>query len=178
LVLFSGAAKMPWKMQMESGNKEDDVTSSVQSLGAITFQTLDKAVQEDARTITFDGSEQASINLISNFPEDLRAYIEAGATLRFAVKVNSMVNDQVLLSMACEQTCPGSIDLTKTLSTLEVDKWDNIAIDLQCFENKGVDFSQVISPFQLASAGTASLSFADISIVPNSTELATIRCQN
>jgi beta-glucosidase len=177
LVLFAGAAKMPWKMQIKSGEKEADIISSAQSLGAITFHTLDKIVQEDARTVTFDGSDQASINLSSNFPEDLRAYIEAGATLSFAVKVNSLVNDPVLLSMSCEQACPGTVNITKALSTLELNKWDSIAIDLQCFESAGVDFSQVTSPFNLASKGTASLSFADISIVPNSTELATVRCQ-
>ncbi len=177
LALFVGAAKMPWKMQLESGNERADIISSLQSLGAVTLKTLDKIVQEDARTLAFDGSQQAGVVLSSNFPEDLRAYTEANATLHFAVKVNSIVNEEVLLSMACEQKCPGSVALAATLRSLALGSWQNISIDLQCFENAGVDFSQVTSPFQLRSAGAVSVSFADITIKPHSAEHATIGCE-
>ena len=177
LALFVGAAKMPWKMQLKSGNESADITSSVQSLGAVTLQTLDKTVQEDARTVSFDGSKQASVVLTSNFPEDLRAYKEANATLTFSVKVNSVSNAQILLSMACEQQCPGSVNLTKVLHSMALDSWENISIDLQCFEDTGVDFSQVTSSFQISTTGAESLSFADIIIEPNSAETATISCQ-
>ena len=177
LALFVGAAKMPWKMQLKSGKESADITSSVQSLGAVTLQTLDKTVQEDARTVSFDGSKQASVVLTSNFPEDLRAYKEANATLTFSVKVNSVSNEQIWLSMACEQQCPGSINLTKVLHSMTLDSWGKISIDLQCFEDAGVDFSQVTSPFQISTTGAESLSFADIIIESNSAETATISCQ-
>jgi beta-glucosidase len=180
LALFVGAAKMPWKMQLKSDNKSADIISSVQSLGAVTLQTLDKTVQEDARTVSFDGSNQASVVLISkisNFPEDLRAYTEANGALTFAVKVNSIVNEPILLSMACEKKCLGSVELTTALRSLELNSWQNISVDLQCFKNAGVDFSQVTSPFQLSSADAVSVSFADITITPNSAEYATISCK-
>ena len=178
LVLFSGAAKMPWKMQITSGERSADIISSIQSLGAVTLKTLDKTVQEDARTVDFDGSEPASITLVSNFPEDLRAYVEADSTLNFMIKVNADVDDKVSLSMACEQECIGALALTATLNSLAKERWHNIAIDLQCFRQSGIDFSQVTSPFQLHASGNSNLSFAEISIVPNAIKLANISCQH
>ena len=88
-----------------------------------------------------------------------------------------MSNAQILLSMVCEQQCPGSVNLTKVLHSMALDNWENISIDLQCFEDAGVDFSQVTSPFQISTTGAESLSFADIIIEPNSAEIATISCQ-
>ena len=79
--------------------------------------------------------------------------------------------------MACEQQCPGSVNLTKVLHSMALDSWEDISIDLQCFEDAGVDFSQVTSPFQISTNGVVSLSFADITIEPNSAETATISCQ-
>ena len=88
-------------------------------------------------------------------------------TLNFAIKVNAEVNEKMSLSMACEQACLGSVALTATLNSLAKEHWHNIAIDLQCFQQAGIDFSQVTSPFQLRASGKANVSFADISIVPN-----------
>ena len=178
LVLFAGAAKMPWKMKLNSGDESSDVISSVQRLGAITLKTLDKTVQEDARSVLFDGTQVASVALTSNFPEDLRAYIEADSALELTVKVNAALNNSVQLAMACEQSCDNAVELTPTLKNLEVGQWHTLSIDLQCFQKAGVNFAQVTSPFKLTSAGDMALSFADIAIKPNGKSAATINCQN
>ena len=176
LTLFAGAAKMPWQMRLTSGAERSDITSSKQTLGAITLQTLDKTVQEDARRISFDGTELAHVSLVSNFPEDLRAYIESNATLNFSLRVNSEIKDEVGLAMVCEQDCQGSLALSEYLRPLAASQWHDVVIDLQCFQQAGVNFAQVISPFQLSSSAAVSLSFADITIVPNNKANATMSC--
>ena len=136
LTLFAGAAKMPWQMRLTSGAERSDITSSKQTLGAITLQTLDKTVQEDARRISFDGTELAHVSLVSNFPEDLRAYIESNATLNFSLRVNSEIKDEVGLAMVCEQDCQGSLALSEYLRPLAASQWHDAAIDLQCFNKR------------------------------------------
>ncbi len=176
LVLFSGAANMPWEMQLKSGGESSAINSSKQTLGAITVQSQDKVVQEDARRIAFDGSNQASIALVSNFPEDLRAYFEASATLSFSVQVNAEDADKVNLMMRCEQSCQNSFKLSQFLVNAATKGWYDVAIDLQCFKKAGVDFSQVVSPFQLSSVSSAKVSFANIIIKPNNIAAATMNC--
>jgi beta-glucosidase len=177
LALFSGVVNLPWQMQLTSLTQSVEVSSSVQTLGAVTLRTLDKVVQEDARTAIFDGSKNASVSLVSNFPEDLRAYEEAQATLSFSVKVNSQIENNIMLVMECEQPCQGQLDLTTELSAMTQGAWQHIAIDLQCFKKAGADFARITSPFQLQSSGKLSISFADIAIVPNGVEQAMVSCQ-
>ena len=76
---------------------------------------MDKVVQEDARTITFDGSSMAGVNIFSNFPEDLRAYTDEQSVLSFAVRLESTPTEPVNLVMICESDCKGSLDITSLL---------------------------------------------------------------
>ena len=176
LVIFAGAANMPWKMQLTSGKSNSDINSSKQTFGAMTVQSEDKVVQEDARRISFDGSEYASIALVSNFPEDLRAYIEASSTLNFSIKITGDSSDNLNLALACEQHCQNSMALSELVPSTESKGWHDVAIDLQCFKKAGVDFSQVVSPFNLNATSAAKVSFANVVIVPNNIAQATLSC--
>jgi beta-glucosidase len=135
-----------------------------------------KVVQEDARTITFDGSSMASVNIFSNFPEDLRAYTDEQSVLSFAVRLESTPTEPVNLVMICESDCKGSLDITSLLINNSLNEWHKVTIDLACFKKAGTDFSKVMSPFNLSTSGEVSLSFADINLMPQSTEQATMSC--
>ncbi|MEC8417287.1 MAG: putative glycoside hydrolase [Pseudomonadota bacterium] len=52
-----------------------------------------------------------------------------------------------------------------------------MSIDLQCFVDAGIDFTGLVVPFELGSAGKASLSVADIQFTPESAKEADISCQ-
>jgi beta-glucosidase len=174
--IFELAVKKPWSIGLQSGDQSSIVISNTQSLGAITLRTMDKVVQEDGRTITFDGSSMASVNIFSNFPEDLRAYTEEQSVLSFAVRLESTPTKPVNLAMICESDCKGSLDITSLLLNNSLDEWQKVTIDLACFKKAGTDFSKVMSPFNLSTTGKVSLSFADINLMPQSTEQATMSC--
>ncbi len=176
LKIFELAVKKPWIISLQSDQQSSVVTSNTQSVGAISLRTMDKIVQEDARTITFDGSELASVNIFNNFPEDLRAYEEAKSALSFNIRLEAAPTAQVNLAMICDGACRGSLDITSLLINNSLNEWHTVTIDLSCFKESGTDFARVIAPFSLSTNGEMSLSFADINLIPQSAEQATMSC--
>jgi len=176
LKIFELAVKKPWSIALQSGQQLSAVTSSTHSLGAISLRTMDKVIQEDARTVTFDGSELASINIFSNFPEDLRAYEEVNSVLSFNIRLETPPTKPVNLVLTCEGDCQSSLDITSMLMSNSLNEWHNVTIDLSCFKKTGIDFAKVLAPFNLSTRGKVSLSFADINLTPQSAEQATMSC--
>jgi beta-glucosidase len=152
----------------------------VQTLGAITFKTLDKVVQEDARAITFDGSELGGVHLTSSFSEDLRVHNEVSSALTFNLLITKYPTQKVSLEMLCESeiTCEVGLDVTELFSSLPLNQWQNVSIDLACFTGKGLNMGKLITPFKLTTQGRLSLSFADISLKPDSAKQASLSCSN
>ena len=177
LKIFELAVKKPWHVALQSGEQSATVTSNIQSLGDISLRTLDKVVQEDARTVSFNGTESAGLNIFSSFPEDLRAYHEAKSALTFDVRLEQVPTGIVNLAMKCESDCQNSVDITRLLSNESVNKWQTITIDLACFNHSGAQFAKIMSPFHLSTKGQMTLSYSNISLVPNTAEQATMSCQ-
>lgn len=167
LVLFERAPKMPWQSFLISDGKRMAIESSQQQFGSVGVKAIDRMVQEDARLITFNGKSLASYRLISNFPEDLRANDEAKSSLVFDVMTKQSLSKPLTVAMVCETSCDSAIDITDNLSKLEQGRWHTVAIDLQCFKQKGATFERIVSPFSLTTAQDVALSISDIKLQPN-----------
>ena len=176
LVMYQGAAKKPWSSFISAEDSPIAINSSVQSIPGISFQTIDKVVQEDAFILTYSGSKTATFSLTSNFPEDLRGYFEADASLTFSYRVNEKPSALTHLTMECEGNCSGSLDMKTMFSTAPIGKWQTHSIDLKCFANAGVDMAKVTTPFSIETNGTLQLSLADITISANDNTSAMQSC--
>mgnify|MGYP000542490327 CR=1 FL=1 len=176
LKIFELAVKKPWNVALQSGEKSTTVTSNIQSLGAISLRTLDKVVQEDARTVSFNGNESASLRIFSSFPEDFRAYHEAKSALMFEVRLEQTPTDAVNLSMNCESNCQNAVDIAPLLKVASLNEWQTISIDLACLKSSGAEFAKIMSPFTLSTKGQVTLSYSSISIMPNTADQATMSC--
>lgn len=182
--ILSGAVQAPWELWLYSGNTSMAVNASTHTVGAITYRTVDKEVQEDARKVTFDGSEYAAMRFASKsyFREDLSAQLLNDTVLTFNVSRHSAMTSPVLLSMNCEGegdeagSCSARIDISEQLNALPQDTWSNVSIDLQCFVDAGIDFSGVVVPFEMGSAGKVSLSVADIQFAPKADRGVELPC--
>ena len=182
--ILSGAVQAPWELWLYSGNTSMAVNASTHTVGAITYRTVDKEVQEDARKVTFDGSEYAAMRFASKsyFREDLSAQLLNDTVLTFNVSRHSAMTSPVLLSMNCEGegdepgSCSARIDISEQLNVLPQDTWSNVSIDLQCFVDAGIDFSGVVVPFEIGSAGKVSLSVADIQFAPKASNISDVLC--
>ncbi|MDO6444701.1 exo 1,3/1,4-beta-D-glucan glucohydrolase [Colwellia sp. 1_MG-2023] len=177
LTIFELAVKKPWHVALQSGDKSANITSTVQHFGAVSLRTLDKNIQEDARTLTFNGNDLASLHIFSSFPEDLRAFHEAKSALTFNVRLEQIPTSAVNISMICENGCNSSVDISGLLKSDALNKWQPLSIDLACFKEQGADFAKIMSPFHLSTDGKLSLSYSHIGVIPNSAEQASISCQ-
>ncbi|PRO67590.1 glycoside hydrolase family 3 protein [Alteromonas gracilis] len=184
--ILNGAVQSPWVLWLYSGDESLTVSASTHTVGALTYRTVDKVVQEDARKVTFDGSEFAAMRFASKsfFREDLSAQLLTQGALSFNVSRHSDITQPVTVGMNCEGegdapgSCSTQLDISEQLKAMPADTWTNVSIDLQCFVDEGIDFTGLVVPFELGSAGKASLSVADIQFTPGAAESASISCQN
>ncbi|GMM71993.1 exo 1,3/1,4-beta-D-glucan glucohydrolase [Alteromonas gracilis] len=183
--VLNGAVQSPWVLWLYSGDESLTVSASTHTVGALTYRTVDKVVQEDARKVTFDGSEFAAMRFASKsfFREDLSAQLLTQGALSFNVSRHSDITQPVTVGMNCEGegdapgSCSTQLDISEQLKAMPADTWTNVSIDLQCFVDEGIDFTGLVVPFELGSAGKASLSVADIQFTPGAAKSATISCQ-
>ena len=185
IAILDGSVAPPWELWLYSGNNSQAVNASTHKVGAITYRTVDKEVQEDARKVTFDGTEFAAMRFASKsfFREDLSAQLVNGSALTFSVNRHSSIPSPVLLSMNCEGegdtpgSCSAAVDISERMKALPMDAWSSVSIDLQCFVDKGINFAGLVVPFEIGTAGAMSFSVADIALSPNTADTADITCQ-
>ena len=177
LALFDRAVQSPWSLWLSSKGEREQVISSTQSRDLIAIRTIDKVVQEDALELVFSEGGEANISIRSDFPSDLRTYSESNASLTLNVKVDTPVSKPIYIGMNCEQKCESFVDVSGVLAARVLGQWQSLKIDLKCFENDGVEFGKIFSPFTLKSSGALNVSLADIHIEPASASLAEFQCE-
>ncbi|MDF2178808.1 glycoside hydrolase family 3 N-terminal domain-containing protein [Aliiglaciecola sp. CAU 1673] len=147
LDILMGNVKAPLMLQIGTVGDMAAVTSSVQQQGAVSLRTMDRVVQEDARSISFDGSDTASIAIGAPFPQDLRAYPEAGGALQFDLRIVQSAEKALEVRLECGDNCESRLPLQLS----ENQDWQTQTLPLHCFKN--MDFAKVFSPFALQSRG-------------------------
>ena len=178
LVLFEHAVKAPWSLNVISGEQAIGVSSSVVELPGVTLSTMDKDVQEDARTLTFTGKESASVRFQSTFVEDLRQYIENDSALTVLVRKDQEFSESVILEMDCDEAdCQKSVDISAVMKGFTIHEWQELSVDLNCFVKQGVNFGRLTVPFGITTAGQGVVSFSTMKLQPNKAKSATISCQ-
>ena len=175
LVLFERAIKAPWSLVLKSGEQQKTVASSRESLGAVSIQTFDKEVQEDARAIRFNSQALAEVNLAAAFPSDLRSYVENNGQLQMQIKVDKGATSPLWIAMGCGESCQGKFDITDNLE--QSGQWQTLNINLSCFAEQGVDLAQVFSPWQLSTQGDWHVSIAKLAITANAAEQSSVTCK-
>lgn len=186
MAILNGSVMSPWVLWLSSGEQALAVNASTHKVGALTYRTVDKEVQEDARKVIFDGSEYAALRFASKsfFREDLSAQLLKKGALTFSVSRHSDIAQPVTIGMNCEGegdvagSCSTRIDISEQIKAMPADSWADVSIDLKCFVDEGIDFTGLVVPFELGSAGKVSLSVADIQFTPDAANSASIRCQD
>jgi beta-glucosidase len=175
LVMFERAIKSPWSLQLQSGSELQAMTSSRAAVNAVSVKTFDKDVQEDARAISFNGKEPASVRLVAAFPSDLRSYVEKNGQLEMLIKVDKAADAPLMLGMQCGENCEGQFDIRERLA--DTAEWQTISVNLACFADKGVNLAQVFSPWQLATDGAWQVSIAHLSVGVTDNQELTNTCK-
>ncbi len=178
LVLFNSSVAAPWELRIGTEGQQQSVISSFQRNQAVSIKNIDKVVQEDARKVSFNGASLGSFGISSDFPSDLHSYFESDSALALTIKLEGLPSGAVFVDMNCGTNCSARVDLSKTLAILPDNQWQDISIDLACFDIKGADRGQIFSPITWSTKGSSIVNFSTISIVPDSAPAATLRCQS
>jgi beta-glucosidase len=180
LTIFESSLKAPWKLMISDSKSTQLMNSSVIENNALYLRTIDRNVQEDARSINFNGSEEGTVWLMSESAIDLSQYQKANSTLELTVRISqatsSVITEGVYLAIACGEQCLGKIDLSKELALLQANQWHTLSIDLQCFVKNGADMGSVTSPLSLTASQPLNIDFMDVFIKPESIGVKTISC--
>jgi beta-glucosidase len=186
--IFVGKATEPWEMFLFDQDQAIEIESSSESLSGIAYRTVDKAIQEDSFRLQTTGTTSAGIRFVNSngFIKDLSFELEQNASLTFSVKRDSDINTPVYITMNCETigdtqaSCQASYDIQAQLTAVPLGKWQDVAIRLNCFAEKGVQMSQVAVPFELRTSGAINLSINHIRLAPekkkNEVTRSTVNC--
>nr|BAU61809.1 beta-glucosidase [Colwellia sp. D5] len=186
--IFVGQAIEPWEMQLFSQEQYIEIETSSESLSGIAYRAVDKYIQEDSFRLQTTGKSNAGIKFIhgNGFNKDLSFELEQNASLTFSVKRDSDINTPVYISMNCEAigdtqaSCQASYDIQAQLAAVPLGKWQDVAISLNCFAEKGVQLSKVTVPFELRTSGAINLSINHIRLAPeqrtNEVTRSTVNC--
>ena len=181
--IFLGKAIAPWKMLLFSQQQNIEIESSSESLKGISYRTVDKEIQEDSFRLKTTGAASAGVKFINSngFREDLTSELEKNADLTFSVKRDSDINTPVYITMNCETlgdtaNCQASYNIQAQLAASKQGEWQDIAISLHCFAEKGLQLSKVAVPFELRTSGAINLSVNHIRLVPNKATSAPLKC--
>ena len=101
-----------------------------------------------------------------NDKSDLMSYLNAGGAVVFEARVTTAPTDAVKMRVDCGYPCIGEIDVTAAMQAVPLNGWTELAVPLQCFADRGTDFSGINTPFLLYSSGQFELAVANIRWVP------------
>lgn len=184
-VFFDGTMHKPWYLKLLSNHKEMDVNASSHKVETLSYRTIDRNVQEDSVLLTTQGKHISGLHIVakSYFREDLSNDLSAKSALHLLVNVQKFTDATANIFMNCEGTgdvagsCHSGIDISDLIAKLPKDSWQPLSIDLQCFANAGINFSQIVKPFEMNLTGDTRIGVADIMFKPATAETATLSCQ-
>ncbi|WP_148715093.1 glycoside hydrolase family 3 protein [Chitinolyticbacter meiyuanensis] len=139
--------------------------------GEITATPVDdkNGIQWGAVKVTWNNAEgQLYIqSVVESETQNLQAYLNAGGALVFDARVGVAPTASVKARIDCVYPCIGEIDVTTAVKALPVGSWSEVAIPLQCFADKGTDYTSINTPMLLYSSGQFELSVANVRWEPN-----------
>lgn len=107
---------------------------------------------------------------------NLQSYLNANGALVFDARLGAAPSASVKARIDCVYPCGGEIDVTAALKALPVNTWTEVAIPLQCFSQKGTDFTTINTPMLFYTEGTMELSVANIRWEPN--KVGNVPCES
>ena len=167
-VYFDGGPVPPWQLYVGNGHDaavpaHGAIATTRGGPGHLELRTSDRRVQEDARSVAWEGGGSGWVYLRADQAIDLERESNADLVLAFDVVVDSPPTDAVHLQFGHFDSARGSIDITDRLGAQG--EWTTIRLRLRCFDDAGADMTAIDMPFLLETEGAARLRFSDVKLV-------------
>ncbi|TQV69906.1 glycoside hydrolase family 3 protein [Exilibacterium tricleocarpae] len=177
LPLFSGRPAAPWMFGLSDGREQKNLTGASGGIDGGAIAEADKDTQGDARDFIWHGRGRTTISLHAGHERpDLSNFLASQAALQLDIRLDRAPSEAVFAAVRCGGQCGGDLDITAPLAALPAGQWRRLSIDLQCFAQRGADFSRVNAPFAISTAGALKLRVANIKLTPDAASAADIRC--
>ncbi len=148
----------PWLAQLSDDSNTIGINSNTVTLPSVSYRTIDRFVQEDSFNLTFNGTGNASYTVVTPFSEDLRAFSIASANMLIEWQVESFGGQDVMLTIN-----DTSLNIKDYLVNTAKGEWQQLAIPMSCFVDKGLSLAQVSVAARLSTAGPLNLSLHKLS---------------
>jgi beta-glucosidase len=169
LVYFDGEPVAPWKLYVgDAANPAVEVGGSLgttQGSERLVVRSVDRRVQEDARSARWSGDGAARVFLAGAEPIDVSREANGALALAFDVRVDEPPSGTVALAMGCGEGCAGAVDVTELLKGLSVGEWTTLRVRLRRIEGAGADMARIVEPFSLSTPGVLALAFSEVRLV-------------
>jgi len=175
LKIFDRALHASWQASLSSSGKTKAINSNLVSLPGISYRTIDRYVQEDARSLRFEGLGLASFVIQGENVESDAVVKSAHAWLNMELKINLQTEQPVFLETGCLGTCQAKLDISEVIGRLPKDKWHGLSIPLSCLGRQ--DSKGAFSSLALTTAGKFSMDFYNISLTNNKGPGLDYQCQ-
>ena len=111
---------------------------------------------------------------------NLSGYVNSGGMLAFDAKVNAPPQGNVAARIDCSYPCRGELNATALFTDPTLGDGDahTFKIPLECFQGAGADFTQINTPFLLATDQPFELTFANVRWLPGPVTADAAHCTN
>jgi beta-glucosidase len=131
-------------------------------LAADEVTPVDKARQEDARALHFNGAGQSLAGLVGRSAIDLSRQTNGQLSLGFDYRVDEAPSAPVTVTMGCGARCSGAVPVDHELRQAPPGRWRHLNIPLACFARAGADMHGITMPFAIETRGKLVLSVTNI----------------
>ncbi len=197
LDLFVNKVQEPWSLFAGATDDPDQSFENweftfineiqVQKDGFPRVTKADHHAQEDAIRIRWEDGYKGSVGIIQDFEDiaafehnDLSEYILSGGTLRFEFMLKSGDPGGLNFGMGCSlntDDCYVAIDLSALISAQEdTGVWKSFDIELECLAELGMDFTKMVTPFDLTNDRATEVVVSNIRIVPGPAKAKPEKC--
>jgi len=127
--------------------------------GRISVTATDRKIQEDARTISWDGRGMAAIQLAAPQPIDLSRETTGELSLVVEYRLDTPPTAPVALALG-----GAAVPIAGNLKGSTPGEWTMLTMPLKCFAARGADMSKIATPFAIETMGRLALTISDIRI--------------
>ena len=145
-----------------------ELTANVYDGTGISYRTVDKEVQEDARRISFRGD--GSYSFVASSDLDISPILDNGS-LQFAVNLLQRPSEPVSVGIECGEGCRYTVDVTAAIRALPLNQWQKVSVPMVCFGIDSADATQISAPFSLSSNDVLALEIAEVALKGTSSSL-------
>lgn len=178
LTFYQRSVQAPWSMTLLSAFNTQPVNASTLNLGAVSYRTEDKVVQEDAFQLSTQGGAWAGVKFSGNGQaQDFSASMRTPQQLQMQVKLSAAATAPVFLGLDCGTVdgCKTVVDIQAQLNAQALNRWQTLSVDAACWADKGVNFAALNEGLSILTSGKMTVSFADIGF-SDADKPADIRC--